>query len=151
MAIHVVSGPGCDGVGKLDYVERVRQPGDITISVGSIYDSLTRDGSIPSSNSAALRMALYLRTVAIREARKRELSGFVLTSNGARADLDRLAAEAGGEVRVLKMTEAQACARIAKLVPAGDRREACEEGVKRRWFGRYLKSPGDKEVTNHER
>ena len=146
MAIHVVSGPGCDSVGKLDYVERVRQPGDVTISVGAIYESLVRDGSVPSSNSAALRMALYLRTTAIRQARSRELSGYVLTSNGARSDLDRLAAEAGGELRVLQMTEAQACARVAKLVPAGARRDACGEGVRRRWFGRYQQAPGDVEV-----
>ena len=128
MAIDVLAGPGCDQAGKLDYVERVRQPGDVVISVGRIYESLTADGSIPSSNSLALRMALGLRTAAIRMARERELSGFVLTSNGRRADLDRLAAEAGGAVRVLKMTEAQACARLSKLVPAGERRAVCEEG-----------------------
>ena len=111
MAIDVLAGPGCDQAGKLDYVERVRQPGDVVISVGRIYESLTADGSIPSSNTPALRLALGLRTAAIRMARERELSGFVLTSNGRRADLDRLAAESGGSVRVLKMTEAQACAR----------------------------------------
>ena len=114
MAIDVLAGPGCDAAGKLDYVERVRQPGDVVISVGRIYESLTADGSIPSSNSSALRMALGLRTAAIRTARERELSGFVLTSNGRRADLDRLAAESGGAVRVLKMTEGEACARIAR-------------------------------------
>ena len=45
------------------------------------------------------------------------------------------------------MTEAQACARIAQLVPAGDRRAACDEGIKRRWFGRFQPSPTDREVT----
>ena len=146
MAIDVLAGPGCDAAGKLDYVERVRQPGDVVISVGRIYESLTADGSIPSSNSSALRMALGLRTAAIRTARERELSGFVLTSNGRRADLDRLAAESGGAVRVLKMTEGEACARIARLVPAGERRAVCEEGIKRRWFGRYQRSANDIEV-----
>ena len=146
MAIDVLAGPGCDQAGKLDYVERVRQPGDVVISVGRIYESLTADGSIPSSNTPALRLALWLRTAAIRMARERELSGFVLTSNGRRADLDRLAAEAGGSVRVLKMTEAQACARVGRLVPAGERRAACEEGITRRWFGRYQRSSHDIEV-----
>ena len=49
-------------------------------------------------------MALGLRTVAIRQAREKELSGFVLTSNGTRGDLDRLAADAGGEIRVVQIT-----------------------------------------------
>ena len=102
---------------------------------------------MPSSNTAALRLALYLRTVAIREARRRELSGFVLTSNGNRADLDRLANEAGvSGVSVLRMTEAQACARVAKLVGPGEREAACGEGIKRRWFGRYRPSSNDREV-----
>ena len=146
MALDVVAGPGCDAIGKIDYVERVRQPGDVVISVGRIYEALTADGSIPSSNSAALRLSLGLRTTAIRRAREREINGFVLTSIGTRGDLDRLAAEAGGSVRVLKMTEAQACARLSKLVPEGERRAACDEGIKRRWFGRYQKSSNDIEV-----
>ena len=146
MALHVVAGPGCDSVGKLDYVERVRRPGDVVISVGSIFKAITASDAIPSSNSAALRMALYLRTTAIRQAREKELGGFVLTSNGNRADLERLAAEAGGSIRVLKMSESEACKRVSKLVPAGERREACESGVRARWFGRYRKSSNDIEV-----
>ena len=146
MPLQVLAGPGCDAVGKLDYVERVRQPGDIVISAGRFYAALTADGSIPSSNTPALRLALGLRTAAIRMARERELSGLILTSNGRRADLDRLAAEAGGSVRVLKMTEAQACARVGRLVTGAARIAACEEGIKRRWFGRYQRSANDIEV-----
>ncbi len=147
MPLRVLAGPGCDDVGKTAYVDAHRDPGDVVISAGRLYDSLTGDGSIPSSNSAALRMALYLRTTAIRQARERELNGWVLTSNGNRADLDRLAAEAGSPgVTVLKMTEAQACGRIAALVSSSDRRAACEEGIKRRWFGRYRPSSSDREV-----
>ena len=145
MALDVLAGPGCDAT-KLPYVESVRQPGDVLISAGRIYEALTADGSIPSSSSAALRLSLYLRTVAIKQARARQLNGFVLTSNGNRADLARLQAETGGAVRVLKMTEAQACARIAQIVPAGARREACDEGITRRWFGRYRPAAGDIEV-----
>ena len=89
-----------------------------------------------------------MRTTAIRQAREKELSGFVLTSNGNRGDLDRLVGEAGADgVLVLTMTEAQACKRIAALVPAGARREACETGVRARWFGRYTPGPDDREVT----
>ena len=134
-------GPGCDDVGKMPYVDAHRRPGDVVISAGSIFKAITASDAIPSSNSAALRMALYLRAVAIRQAREKQLNGFVLTSNGTRADLDRLVRDTGAPgVTVLKMTEAQACARIAQLVPAGERRAACDEGIKRRWFGRYQPS-----------
>ena len=147
MPLQVLAGPGCDAVGKNAYVEARAQPGDVVISVGRIYAALTVDGSIPSSNVPALRMALGLRTVAIRQARERELNGFVLTSNGNRADLDRLVNEAGSPgVAILNITQSQACARIAALVPAGERRAACDEGITRRWFGRYVAASTDREV-----
>ena len=81
-------------------------------------------------------MALYLQTTAIRNARERQLSGFILTGNGNRQRLDKLAAEAGvSRVTVLKMTEAQACAAVRRVVSGDARSSACDEGVKRRWFG----------------
>ena len=147
MPLRVVAGPGCDAVGKDEFVEDELQPGDVVISVGKIFEAITATTDVPSSNPPALRLALGLRTVAIRSARKKELSGFVLTSNGNRADLDRLVEETGASgVTVLKMSEKQACARVAALVPKGERRAACEEGIKRRWFGRYQPSPTDREV-----
>ena len=108
-------------------MESVRQPGDVVISAGSLYAALGGVG-VPSSNTATLRLALYLRSTAIKQAREKQLSGFILTSNANRADLARLQAEAGGAVRILKMTEAQACARIAQIVPAGD--QAVERATK---------------------
>ena len=147
MPLQVLASPGCDAVGKDQYLDVELEPGDVVISVGRIYKSLTGSTGVPSENPAALRLALYLRTTAIRQARKRELNGYVLTSNGNRADLDRLVEETGASgVTVLKMTEAQACAKIAKLVPPGERRAACETGVKSRWFARYQPSPTDREV-----
>ena len=146
MALQVLAGPGCDGVSKDEFLADELEPGDVVISVGKIYKALGGVG-VPSENPAALRLALYLRTTAIRQARERELNGFVLTSNGNRADLDRLVEETGASgVTVLKMTEAQACARVAALVPKGARRAACEEGIKRRWFARFQPSPTDREV-----
>ena len=148
MPLQVLAGPGCPDVGTGAYADAHMGPDDIKISVGSLYKALTGSDGIPSENTAALRLALGLRTTAIRFARERELNGYVLTSNGNRADLDRLVGETGSDgVLVLKMTESQACARIAKLVPAGARREACEAGVKSRWFGRYTPGPDDREVT----
>ena len=147
MPLRVIAGPGCDGVGKDQFLEDALEDGDVVISVGRIFKALTGSSGVPSENPPALRLALGLRTVAIRSARKKELSGFVLTSNGNRADLDRLVEETGASgVTVLKMTEAQACAKIAKLVPPGERRAACETGVKSRWFARYQPSPTDREV-----
>ena len=147
MPLRVVAGPGCDSVGKDQYLEDEMQDGDVVISIGKIFEAITATTDVPSSNPPALRLALGLRTVAIRSARKKELSGFVLTSNGNRADLDRLVEETGASgVTVLKMSEKQACARVAALVPKGERRAACEEGIKRRWFARYQPSPTDREV-----
>ena len=147
MPLRVVAGPGCDAVGKDEFLEDELEPGDVVISVGKIYKAITGSSGVPSENPAALRLALYLRTTAIRQARERELNGYVLTSNASRADLDRLVEETGASgVTVLKMTEAQACARVSALVPKGARRAACEEGIKRRWFARYQPSPTDVEV-----
>ena len=93
-------------------------------------------------------MALYLQTVAIRNARERQLSGFVLTGSGNRQRLDKLMAEAGASrVTVLRLSEAQACAAVRRVVSGDERIAACDEGIKRRWFGQYQPSPGDREVT----
>ena len=147
MALEVLAGPGCDDV-KMPYVEKHRRPGDVVISAGRLFKAITATDAIPSSNSAALRTALYLRAVAIRQATEKQLNGYVLTSNGARADLDRLVRETGaGRVTVLKMTEAQACERVRRLVKGDARRAACDEGIKRRWFGRFQPSPTDREVS----
>ena len=147
MALEVLAGPGCDDVGKEAYIEGRLGPDDVVISVGRIFKALTLAADVPSTNTAALRLALGLQTTAIRFARERQLSGFILTGNGSRARLDKLAAEAGvSRVTVLKMTEAQACAAVAALVPAGDRRDACDEGIKRRWFGSYQPGSNDREV-----
>ena len=147
MALRVVAGPGCDAVGKDEFLEDALEDGDVVISVGKLYKALTGSSGVPSENPPALRLALGLRTVAIRSAREKELNGFILTSNGRREDLDRLVAEAGADgVTIIKLTEAQACARVSALVPKGARRAACEEGIKRRWFARYQPSPTDVEV-----
>ena len=147
MPLQILAGPGCDSVGKDSYLEDELEDGDVTISVAKIYTALTGSAGVPSENPDALRMALGLRSVAIRSAREKNLDGFVLTSNGSRASLDRLADEAGADrVNVLAYTEAQACARVRAIVPAGDRRAACELGVRSRWFGRYSPAPGDRQI-----
>ena len=147
MPLQILAGPGCDAVGKDAYLEYALGADDVVISVSRIYKALTGSTGVPSENPPVLRLALGLRSVAIRSAREKELSGFVLTSNGNRADLDRLVDETGASgVTVLKMTEAQACARVGRLVTGAARLAACEEGIKRRWFSRYQPAPTDHEV-----
>ena len=147
MPLQVLAGPGCDSVGKDDYLEGELEPGDVVISVGKLFKAVTGSDGVPSDNPPVLRLALGLRSVAIRAARKKELSGYVLTSNGSRAHLDRLVAEAGAErVTVLKMTEAQACARVGRLVSGAERRSACVEGIRARWFARYQPKASDRQV-----
>ena len=147
MPLRVLAGPGCDAVGKDDYLDDVLEDGDVVISVGRIFKSLTGSSGVPSDNPPVLRLALGLRAVAIRSARDKQLNGFVLTSNGSRADLDRLVDEAGAVgVDVLKLTEAQACGRVGRVVKGAARVAACEEGIRKRWFGRYQPSPSDREV-----
>ena len=146
MPLQVLAAPGCDAT-KDDYLDGALEDGDVVISVGRIFESLTGSSGIPSENPAALRLALGLRTTAIRAAREKQLSGFILTSNGSRTDLEKLRQLAGAdEVKVLAYTEAQACAKIRALVPAGERRAACELGIKARWFGRYTPAPGDRQI-----
>ena len=147
MPLHVLAGPGCDGVGKDDYLEGALEPDDVVISVGRIFKALTGSSGVPSENPPALRLALGLRSVAIRSAREKQLNGWVLTSNGSRAHLDRLAAEAGAErVTVLRITESQACDRVGQLVQGAERRAACVEGIRARWFARYQPKASDREV-----
>lgn len=123
------------------------EEGDVVISVGRIYKALTGSGGIPSEQPAVLRLALGLRAVAIRSAKEKELNGWILTSNGSRASLDRLAAEAGADrVTILKLTEAQACDRVGRIVKGAARRSACEEGIRARWFARYQPKASDREV-----
>ena len=148
MALDILAAPGCDSVGKEAYIADKLGPDDVVISVGRIFKALTLDADVPSTNTAALRLALYLQTVASRNARERQLSGFILTGNGNRQRLDKLAAEAGvSRVTVLKMTEAQACAAVRRVVSGDERIAACDEGIKRRWFGQYQPGPNDREVT----
>ena len=149
MPLHVLAGPGCDDVGKIDYVRKHREsPDDVVISTGSLFKSVTGSNAIPSSNTAALRLAMSLRDEAIKLARARQLNGFILTSNGSRADLERLRQLGGGDLLVARISKTEACARVAVLVGGsrGSRRTACELGITNRWFARYRKAPGDMEV-----
>ena len=147
MPLQVLAGPGCDAVAKDEFLEDELGPDDIVISVSKIFKAITGSDGIPSEQPQALRLSLALRAAAIRVAREKELNGWILTSNGSRAHLDGLVAESGAaRVTVLKLTEAQACARVGQLVTGSARRSACEEGIRNRWFARYQPKASDREV-----
>ena len=78
MPLRVVAGPGCDSVGKDQYLEDEMQDGDVVISIGRIFEALTETTDVPSSNPPALRMALGLadRGDPVWRAKKK-LSGFM--------------------------------------------------------------------------
>ena len=97
MALEVLAGPGCDDVGKEAYIADKLGPDDVVISVGRIFKALTLGADVPSTNTAALRLALGLQTTAIRFARERQLSGFILTGNGNRGAA-RQAGSRGGRL-----------------------------------------------------
>ena len=147
MPLALLGGPGCDDL-KADAVEELDlEPGAVTISVGKMVESILGTAAVPSETPAVLRVAMVLRTVAIKQARERGVSGVVLTSNGSRQDLEKLRQQVGAdEIRIVAITEAEACSKIAKLVPPGERRQACELGIKSRWFGRYSPAPGDRPI-----
>ena len=144
MALDVLVSPGCRGVAD-DYIERALRPGDVLIDAGAIFEALTGTSTVPSKNPAALRVALGLRTVAIRFARDANLSGLVRTGNGGRASIERLQAEAGGGVKVLQLDRDEACRRVRGLVSASERVEACEVGLAR-FYDRYVPTPADEVV-----
>ena len=60
MPLQVLAGPGCDAVGKDDYLEDELEDDDVVISVGRIYEGADGlDRSVPSrSNPPVLRLAL---------------------------------------------------------------------------------------------
>ena len=81
MPLRVLAGPGCDAVGKDEYLEDAREAGDVVISVGRIFKALTGSSGVPSENPpAAAPGRSGCGPAAIRSAREKELSGFVLTS-----------------------------------------------------------------------
>ena len=150
MGLQLLAGPGCDDAKELE-LDELLEPGDVVISAGRMVESLVGPTAVPSTKPEVLRAALALRATAIRLAREKGLNGVVITSNGSRQDLEKLRNLAGAEeIRIVAITENQACARIRKLVPAGDRREACEQGVRGRWFARYVAAPGDRPVRTND-
>ena len=144
MPLNVLVSPGCAAVSD-DYLDRVRGAGGIVIDAGEIFKALTGSAEIPSGNVPALRLALGLRTTAIRFARENDLAGVVRTGDGSRTAIRRLQAEAGGGVQVLHLDREVACRRVESLIASKDRQAACKQGLDR-FYTRYVPDPEDEVV-----
>ena len=133
--------PGCDAVGKLDYVlEHRTSPDDVVlhwlaIQVSDAPRTLSRraTGGASDPDSRARRRA-RLRLDPVRS-RAQRLA--ILTSNGSRKDLDRPGGAGRLETswRARADFEPEACSRIAALVARGARREACDSRARSRNAG----------------
>ena len=131
MALDVIQSPGCADL-IADDLQAIADRGGVVIDTGRIAESLGWNPTDPNRNQALLRVAVGMRTTAIKIARDNNLDGVVRTSNRSPAALEKLTAQTGGTVRVVAMTRAEACRRIRKLLPNNrDRQAMCEEGLDR--------------------
>ena len=131
MAITVLQSPGCADL-IADDLQEIVDGGGVVIDAGRIAESLGWNPTDPDRNMDLLRVALGMRTTAIKIATERGLNGVVRTSTTNPAAVARLTAQTGGAVRTISMTRAEACRRIRKLFPnSRDRQAMCEEGLDR--------------------
>ena len=131
MALTVWQSPGCADL-IADDLQEIVDGGGVVIDSGRIAESLGWNQTDPDRNMDLLRVALGMRTTAIKIARDRGLDGVVRTSTTNPAAVARLTAQTGGTVRTIAMTRAEACRRIRKLFPnSRDRQAMCEEGLDR--------------------
>ena len=143
MAIRILISPGCRQVSE-SLIERTRRPGEVVIDAGQIYEALTGSTEVPSTNVPALKLALGLRSTAIRFARESNVDAIVRTGNADRAAINRLREQAGPSVPVLvhNLDRESACARVRQIVKSEDRRVACETGLGR-FYDRLVLEPSD--------
>ena len=131
MALTVWQSPGCADL-IADDLQEIVDRGGVVIDTGRIAESLGWNPTDPDRNMDLLRVALGMRTTAIKIARDRGLDGVVRTSTTNPSAVARLTAQTGGAVRTIAMTRAEACRRIRKLFPNNrDRQAMCEEGLDR--------------------
>ena len=131
MSLTVWQSPGCADL-IADDLQEIVDGGGVVIDTGRIAESLGWNPTDPDRNMDLLRVALGMRTTAIKIALDKNLDGVVRTSTTNPAAVARLTAQTGGTVRTIAMTRAEACRRIRKIFPKNrDRQAMCEEGLDR--------------------
>ena len=131
MPLDVIQSPGCADL-IADDLQAISDRGGVVIDVGRIAESLGWNPTDPDRNQALLRVAVGMRTTAIKIANDNDLPGVVRTSNTSPGALEKLTAQAGGTVRKIQMTRAAACRKIRALFPDNrDRQLLCEQGLDR--------------------
>ena len=155
MPIGIIRGPA--GAGKSQWFQENREPGDLLIDVTALWVALLgleRDGNgrypVRLASEPGLRMALYLKSTAIRFAAENGISGWATTSSSSPVAVERLreiivSAGAGagagwccaGAVgRVVTVDPGESVARSRLADPdTGEVSDECNRAV-RRWYGR---------------
>ena len=114
MALNVWQSPGCADLIASD-LDEIVEAGGVVIDAGRIAQSLGWSPTDSNRNMALLRVAVGVRTTAIKIAREQGLDGVVRT--GSPRNAARLVAQTGGSLRVIDISRAEACRRIRRLFP----------------------------------
>ena len=137
MPIVPIVGPA--GSGKSQYVQATIRPGWIIVDFTSIYVALSgvqrgADGKYPERETGdpLLSLVQAVKTVTLKMAVERELSGFVTSS--ALADVEDLEKITGQTVKVIDPGEDVVRARLADPV-TGELSPECDKAL-RRWYRR---------------
>ena len=129
MALNVVQSPGCADLIASD-LDEIVEAGGVVIDSGRIAQSLGWSPTDPDRNMSLLRVAIAMRTTAIKVALDQGIDGVVRT--GSPRNAARLVAQTGGSLRVIDISRAEACRRIRRLFPNNrDRQLLCEQGLDR--------------------
>ena len=147
MGLHILAGPA--GSGKTQTLDRVMGRSEVLIDFTSLFSAIAprSRGRERVGYDPRIPLAMYLYTVAIRQARQRELDGWVTTATGARANLNRLQELAGAErVFVIdpgpKVILEQLGQRNDTRARGGGASEACFSAVEN-WYGDALSEVDD--------
>ena len=137
MAITPIVGPA--GAGKSQYIAASICPGWIVVDFTTLYAALSGvqrgpDGKYPEreTGDALLPFVSGLKTMALRMAVERELSGFVTSSS--LADVEVLEEITGRTAKVIDPGETVIRARLADPV-TGELSSECSQAL-RRWYRR---------------
>ena len=129
MALNVIQSPGCADLIASD-LDEIVSGGGIVIDAGRIAESLGWSPTDPNRNMSILRVAVGMRTTAIKIARDGDIDGVVRT--GSPRNAARLVAQTGGSLRVIDISRAAACRKIRRLFPHNrERQSLCEQGLDR--------------------